>query len=128
MYSSIFVECKYCAGISYVQSIFSLPSETWQLHGDAIWRPLCAPLNVTILNLLWVDLQRVLLCSVSYIWTVCLQVPRYYMQVYFNFFFYFMDPKREEISSFLALCFRFPKSFLQHKLWFLLVLKRKYGV
>lgn len=131
LYYSSFVVCKYCTGILFVQSNFSLPPETWQLHGDAIWWPLCASLNVTVLNLLWVNLQRILFCSVSYIWTVCLPVPRCYMQVYLYLFFYLFiyflfhgSQNGRKVVLFLARCVRFPKPFLQRKIWFLLSLKR----
>ena len=56
-------------------------TETWKLYGDAIWGALYTPFNVTFFNLLWVDLQWVLLCSLSHIWWFCLQMSRCYLQV-----------------------------------------------
>jgi hypothetical protein len=32
-------------------------SEAWKLHGDAIWWALCDSFDVTVFNLLWVNLQ-----------------------------------------------------------------------
>lgn len=66
---------------------YMLPAETWKLYGDAIWWALCTSFDVTIFNLLWVDLQWILLGSLSHIWWFCLQMPRYYVQVCFIYFF-----------------------------------------
>jgi len=56
-------------------SIWFLPA-TWKLYGDAIWWALCATFDVTIFYLLWVNIQWILLCSLSHIWCLCLQMPR----------------------------------------------------
>lgn len=67
---------------------YMLPAETWKLYGDAIWWALCTSFDVSIFNLLWVDIQWILLGSLSHIWWVCLQMPGYYyMQVCFIYFF-----------------------------------------
>lgn len=61
-------------------------AETGQLYGDVIWWTLCSPFDVPIFNILWVDLQRILLCTISHIWSVCLQMSGYNLQVWLDLF------------------------------------------
>lgn len=61
-------------------SFWFLP-EAWKLHGDAIWRALCDSFDVTIFNLLRVNLQWVLFCSFSHIWSISVSMSWYFMQV-----------------------------------------------